>query len=167
MHRAPRLPGLLGASYWRLCPGSQTEQQVAPLIWTLGCPTCTRWHQCLPSECGRHKPLTTSHRIYVTCVVVMHKGAGVTPPPPTPPRSWRPTLGELLHQAVPCDESMSSSKQRVKLRKALPSAIHQSRVASPPAGGHKQHLGSFSPPLFVIAYDRDPDKACNENLRCE
>ena len=44
------------------------EKQVAPIIWTLGCPTCTRRHQCLPSECGRCKVLTTCHRIDVACM---------------------------------------------------------------------------------------------------
>ena len=100
-------------------------------------------------------------------VVGVHRSAGVTQPPPTPPWSLRPTLGELLHKALPCDESMLSSQQRVNLRKAIPIAMHRSRAASPPTGGHQQHLGSFSPPLFVIAYDRDPDKAWKESLRCD
>ena len=78
-------------------------------------------------------------RLYV---VGMHRSAGVTPPPPTPPRSLRPTLGELLHKALPCDESMLSSQQRTNLRKAIPIAMRRSRMASPPTGGHKQYLGS-------------------------
>ena len=102
-------------------------------------------------------------RLYV---VGMRRDAGITPPPPTPPRSLRPTLGELLHKALPGDESMLSSQQRVNLRKAIPIAMRRSREASPPTGGLK-HLGSFSPPLFVISVDRDPDKVFGENLRCD
>ena len=116
-----------------------------------------------PMQCADYLP-QNRRRLYV---VGMHRSAGVTPPPPTPPRSLRPTLGELLHKALPCDESMLSSQQRVNLRKAIPIAMHRSRAASPPTGGHQQHLGSFSPPLFVIAYDRDPDKAWKESLRCD
>jgi len=104
------------------------------------------------------------HRLYV---VGMHRDAGITPPPPAPPKSLRPTLGELLHKALPCDESVLPSQQRANLRKAIPIAIHRAnKVASPCTGGHK-HLGSFSPPLFVIAVDRDPDKVFGENLRCD
>ena len=102
-------------------------------------------------------------RLYV---VGMRRDAGVLPPPPTPLRSLRPTLGELLHKALPCDESMLSSQQRANLRKAIPIAWSRSRAALPPTGGHK-HLGRFSPPLFVIAVDRDPDKVWKENLRVD
>lgn len=102
-------------------------------------------------------------RLYV---VGMRRDAGITPPPPSPPRSLRPTLGELLHKGLPHEESPLLFQQKVNLRKALPIALHRSRLASPTTGGHK-HLGSFSPPLFVIAVDRDPDKAFGENLRCD
>ena len=91
--------------------------------------------------------------------VGMHRSAGVTPPPPTPPKSLRPTLCELLHKALPCDESMLSSQQRANLRKAIPIATHRSRMASPPTGGHKQHLGSFYLP------HHQADKVAN--LRCD
>ena len=104
------------------------------------------------------------HRLYV---VGMRRDAGITPPPPTPPKMLRPTLGELLHKALPCDERMLPSQQRVNLRKAIQIAMHRAKkVASPSTGGH-EHLGSFSPPLFVIAVDRDPDKVFGENLRCD
>ena len=78
----------------------------------------------------------------------------------------RPALCELLHKALPCDEPVLTRLQRANLTKVIPIATHRSREASPPTGGHK-HLGSFAPPLFVIAVDRDPDEAFKNNCRCD
>ena len=78
-----KAPWVAWVSRWRLCPGSQPREEVAPVIWTLGCSTCARQRQCLPSECGRCKVLTICHSIDVACMWLAagtHRSAGVTPP---------------------------------------------------------------------------------------
>ena len=111
----------------------------------------------------QHRP-----RVYTVGVLRELVGdLGMPPPAPHMAASCRASLGELLNKGLkPVDESHLSPQQKENLSMMKPYLFHRWATSPSPGRCHGES-GRFSPPIFCISVDRNPEKKFGSYFRCD